>query len=258
MNLLAKGQDQTLAFQQALKMPIGEVEADVSTYIRKRISLYMKVDLPPLDSARDFQFSEVPPEVAEARLGALLVAVGRRDEARRRLSAAVEANPDVPDAYEGLGFLATVEQDSKSALAFLEKAVAKGATNPQVHYRYARVLMDQYSSEPPEPVRAQALAALQKALGADPSNADAARLFGYLRLLDGSAQEGVDVVKKALEANPDHVGLLFILGQLYGRQENFSAARAVYEHLLARKLDPGMVADVRRQLDWVVARMSNP
>lgn len=45
-----------------------------------------------------------------------------------------------------------------------------------------------------------------------------------------------------------------IFGQLYGRQENYSAARAVYEHLLSRKLEAPMVADVRRQLDWVIAK----
>ncbi len=261
LDLLGEGQDPMLAFQEAMKMPVGEVEAAVSTYIRKSLSLYWKVELPPLDSERDFRFAEIPPEVAEARLGELLIAVGRLDEARARLEAAVEAAPDVPDAFEGLGFLYSVEKDSKSALSFLEKAVAKGATNPLVHYHYARILIDQYrgaSSAIPESVRASALSALQKTLEADPSNADAARLFGFLRLFDGRAQEGVDVVKKALETNPGNAYLLFILGQLYARQENYSAARAVYEHLLARKLDPEMVADVRRQLDWVIAKTGTP
>jgi uncharacterized protein HemY len=128
-----------------------------------------------------------------------------------------------------------------------------------VHHHYARILLDQYrGSEIPEPVRATALSSLQKTLAADASHAEAARLFGFLRLFDGSAQEGVDVVRKALDANPDNPYLLFILGQLYARQENYSAARAVFEHLIARKLDPGMVADVRRQLDWVIAKMGTP
>jgi hypothetical protein len=49
-----------------------------------------------------------------------------------------------------------------------------------------------------------------------------------------------------------------VLGQLYSRQENYFAARAVYEHLLSRKLDPQLVADVRRQLDWVIAKTGTP
>jgi len=258
LELLAEGQDETLAFQEAMKMPLAEIEAAVSLYIRKSLSLYWKVELEPLDAKRDFKINELPPAVAEARLGELLLAVGRIDEARARLEAAVEAAPDVPDAYEGLGFLYAAEKDSRSALTFLEKAVSKGASSPVVHYHYARILIDQYrgaGSETPETVRATAASALQKTLEADPSNADAARLFGFLRLFDGSAQEGVDVVKKALETNQGNAYLLFVLGQLYARQENYTAARAVYEHLLSRKLDPQLVADVRRQLDWVLAKI---
>ena len=261
LDLLAEGQDQTLAFQEAMKMPLAELEAAVSLYIRKSLSLYWKVELEPLEAKHDFQFIELPQAVADARLGELLIAVGRREEARARLSAAVEAAPDLPDAYEGLGFLAEIDGDSKSALSFLEKAVSKGATSPMVHYHYARILLDEYRgtvSDIPEPIRSSAGAALQKALEADPSNADAARLFGFLRLFDGRAQEGVDVVKKALETNQGNAYLLFILGQLYARQENYSAARAVYEHLIARKLDSEMIANVRRQLDWVIAKMGSP
>jgi tetratricopeptide (TPR) repeat protein len=256
--LLAEGQDQTLAFQEAMKMPLAEIEAAVSLYIRKSLSLYWKVELEPLKAKRDLQFSELPQAVSDARLGELLLAVGRLDEARARLSAAVEGAPDLPDAYEGLGFLSAIAGDSKSALSFLEKAVSRGATSPMVHYQYARSLLDEYSgtvSEIPEPVRASAGAALQKTLEADPSNADAARLYGFLRLFGGSAQEGVDVVTKALEKNQGNAYLLFILGQLYARQENYSAARAIYEHLIVRKLDPEMIASVRRQLDWVIAKI---
>ncbi len=259
VELLGEDRDPMLAFQEAMKMPVGEIEAAVSTYIRKNIYQYWKVELPPLETARELRFTALAPEVAEARLGELLIAVGRLEEARARLSAAVEAAPDLPDAYEGLGFLSVMENDPEDALTFLERAVAKGATNPMAHYQYARILLDQNrGGEIPEPVRARALASLEKTLEADSSHADAARLFGFLRLFDGSAQEGIDVVKKALEANPANPYLLFILGQLYGRQENYSAARAVYENLLSRKLDAPFVADVRRQLDWVVAKMGTP
>lgn len=256
LELLGEDRDPMLAFQEAMKMPVGEIEAEVSQYIRKSIYQYWKVELPALESEGQFHVTELPPEVAEARLGELLVAVGRFDEARARLSAAVEAAPDLPDAYEGLGFLYAVERNSENARSFLERAVAKGAGSPMVHYHYARLLLDQDGGggQIPEPVRARALTSLARTLEADPSHADAARLFGFLRLFDGSAQEGVDVVKKSLEANPENPYLLFILGQLYGRQENYSAARAVYEHLLSRKLDPELVADVRRQLDWVIAK----
>lgn len=242
-------------------MPLGEIEAAVSIYIRKNLSLYWKIDLEPLEGKRAFQLEVLPRAAADARLGELLIAVGRFDEARARLEASVEAAPDLSDAYEGLGFLAGIQGDSKSALAFLEKAVSKGTESPMVHYHYARNLLDQYrgpASEIPEPVRVSALSSLQKTLEADASHADAARLFGFLRLFDGSAQEGVDVVRKALDANPENPYLLFILGQLYARQENYSAARAVFEHLVSRKLDSGMNADVRRQLDWVVSKMGTP
>ncbi|HJS75056.1 MAG TPA: hypothetical protein VJ921_12270, partial [Vicinamibacteria bacterium] len=159
-----------------------------------------------------------------------------------------------------LGLLSLVEGKSEDGLSFLERAVDKGSSNPVVHYHYARALLDANpkAGEIPEPVRAKASASLLKTLEADPSHAEAARLFGFLRLFDGSAQEGVDVVKKALEGSPENFYLWFVLGQLYGRQENYSASRAIYEDLMTRKLDPGFVAEVRRQLDWVVAKTGSP
>jgi cytochrome c-type biogenesis protein CcmH/NrfG len=159
-----------------------------------------------------------------------------------------------------MGFLSVVENDSTSAASFLEKALSRGATNPMAHFYYARALLETHpnGSEIPEPVRASALSALQKTLQADPTHAESARLFGFLRLFDGDPQEGVDVVKKALDANGGNPYLLFVLGQLYGRQENYSAARAIYENLLSRKLSPELNADVRRQLDWVVAKAGTP
>jgi tetratricopeptide (TPR) repeat protein len=259
LRLLGEGRDPMLAFQEAMAMPVSEIEAAVSTYIRKSIYQYWKVELPPLEAGRKFQFTELPAEVAEARLGELLIAVGRRDEARARLSAAVEAAPDAPHAYEGLGVLSLVEGNQEQALSFLERAVARGSSSPVVHYQYANALLDQNrGKEIPEAVRATASTSLSRTLEADPSHPDAARLFGFLRLFDGSTQDGVAVVKKALETHPDNPYLWFVLGQLYAKQENYSASRAIYEDLLERKLDAAFVADVRRQLDWVVARTGSP
>ena len=244
LGFLAEGRDPLLAFQEAMGMPVSEIEAAVSVYIRKNIYQYWKVELPPLGTERDVQFTELPADVAEARLGELLIAVGRFDDARARLSAAVEAAPDLPDAYEGLGFLSLVEGNTEEALSFLERAVAKGSSNPIVHYHYANFLLDQNAGgEIPEPVRARALASLSRTLEAYPSHSDAARLFGFLHLYGGSAQDGVDAVRKAQVTNPENPYLWFILGQLYARQENYSAARAIYEDLLSKKLDPSFVAE---------------
>ncbi|MGH9321739.1 MAG: tetratricopeptide repeat protein [Vicinamibacteria bacterium] len=262
LDLLAEGKDEMLAFQEAMKMPVGEVQAAVSQYIRKSVYQYWKVELEPLEAGRDFRFTELSPAAADARLGGLLIAVGRLDEARKRLESAVEAAPDLPEGYENLGFLYTLPRSPEKALPFLERAAEKGSTNPILHYQYAATLLDAYrgtASQFEEPARSSAKSALAKTLASDPSHPDAARLFGFLCLFDGSAQEGVSVVKKALEANDGHPQLLFILGQLYGRQENYSAARAIYEHLLSRKLEPEMVAGIRQQLDYVVGRMAaNP
>jgi tetratricopeptide (TPR) repeat protein len=260
LGLLAEGHDPLLAFQQAMGRPVSEIDAEVSTYIRKNIYQFWKVNLPPLETERSFLFTELSPEVADARLGRLLIGVRRYDDARARLSASVEAAPDLPDAYEALGLLARTEGKSEESLSFLERAVDRGSTDPGVHFYFASALLDASSGsgEIPEPVRAKALASISKTLAADPSHADAARLFGFLCLFDGNHQEGVGVVKKALDTNPGNPYLWFVLGQLYGKQENYSASRAIYEDLIARKLDPAFIAQIRRQLDWVVAKMGSP
>jgi tetratricopeptide (TPR) repeat protein len=256
--LLADGKDELLAFQEAMKAPLPELESAVDLYIRKSISLYMKIPLAPLDIDRDFETTVLAPPAADADLGELLIAMGRFDDARARLSAAAEADPDLASPYEGLGFLSAIEGSADKARSFLERAVQNGSDDPVVHFHYAQSLLAPYGGtvhEIPEEVRSAAKASLRKTLDVSPTHVDAARLYGFLCLFGaGELEEGTAVVSKALEAHRGQPRLLFILGQLYARQGSYSPARTIFESLLARKISPELVAQVRLQLDWVVAK----
>jgi tetratricopeptide (TPR) repeat protein len=258
LQLLAEGKDELLAFQEAMKAPLAQIESAVDVYIRKSISLYMKIPLAPLDVERDFDTTVLSPGAADAQLGELLIAMGRFDDARTRLGAAAEAEPDGAAAYEGLGFLSSFEGNGDEARAFLEKAVAKGSDDPMVHMHYAQALLAPYTGsvkEIPDPIRTAAKSSLRRTLDASPTHVDAARLYGFLCLFAADdLQDGVDVVGKALEAHYGQTQLLFILGQLYARGGNYAAARTIFENLLARKISPELVAQVRMQLDWVVSK----
>lgn len=186
------------------------------------------------------------------------VRFGRFDHARTRLGAAAEAEPDLAAAYESLGFLAANEGNSEQVRSFLERAVTKGSDDPMVHFHYAQSLLASYSGtvrDIPDDVRTKAKASLRKTLDASPSHVDAARLYGFLCLFgENELEEGVAVVTKALEAHHGHAQLRFILGQLYAREGNYGPARSIFENLLARKISPELVAQVRLQLDWVVSK----
>jgi tetratricopeptide (TPR) repeat protein len=256
--LLADGEDELLAFQEAMKAPLPEIEAAVALYIRKSISLYMKVPLAPLDMDRDFGTTVLSAPLVDAALGELLIAMGRLDDARTRLGAAAEADPDLAAAYEGLGFLSAIQGQSDEERSFLERAVTRSSVDPMVHFHYAQSLLAPYGGtvqEIPEEVRSTAKASLRRTLEVSPAHVDAARLYGFLCLFgDGELQEGVDVVGKALEAHRGNTYLLFILGQLYARQGNYGPAHTIFENLLKRKIGPELVAQVRHQLDWVVSK----
>lgn len=260
MDLLAAGRNELLAFQEATGMPLDQMDSEVGNYIRKSISQYLKVTLTPLDMNKDFLFSVLPPALADARLGQLLITTRRFDEARARLDASLKADPKLTEAYEGLGFLHWVEGDWQKATPALQQAVQMGSVNPMVHYHYARVLLRDFLGDTvedlPEAVRESATKSLAKTLEVAPDHADAARLYGFLCLFDRARlEEGITVVERALKSHRGHAVLLFILGQLYSKRGDFPAARSIFKNLLERQLDPSLIAAVRRQLDYVETRI---
>jgi tetratricopeptide (TPR) repeat protein len=259
LGLLADGKDEVLAFQEALVMPLRDIESEMNVYIRKSIAQYMRVQLSPIDLDREVQIVELSPAFEDARLGELLVAMGRYDEARVRLAASAEAEPARPDAFEALGFLDSIEGNRERSRSYLEQAVAKGSTNPMAHFSYTQSLLSDYTGtvmEIPTTIRESALDSLRKTLAAEPFHSDAARLYGFLSLF-GTTEDFADgraVVGKALERHRGHAQLLFVLGQLYAKQENYTAAKVIYENLLARELSPDLVAMIRHQLDYVLVK----
>ncbi len=257
LDLLRQGSNDLLAFQKATGMTIDEIEADVARYVRKRISQYLKVPLEPLDMNKDFRIAELDAPVADARLGQFLISIRRMEDAEQHLGNAVEADPELAEAYEGLGYLAFAKNDREQARGFFERAVNNGASGPTLHFLYAQTLVHTRAADGsiPQPGRQLAMASLEETLSVAPDHAEAAQLYGFVCLFEPEAYDrGISAVETALESHRGATGLLFILGQLYTKTGVYQSAKTIFEALLKRDLDASQVAVIRWNLDLIRAR----
>lgn len=257
--MLREGRQPLLAFQEAMGKTLDEIDSDVSAYIRKSITQYIQVKLPPLEmSSDDFEITKLDDAAADAHLGGLYVATRYDAEAEATLSRSIEKNPDQVIAYEAMANLLDRQRKSVEASGFLERAIRNGSTNPYVHLRHAQIYVESrdgtetsLNGDATIPV----MESLRFVLRQAPELTDAARLFGFLALFrDETREEAFRIVSEALRREPAKPSLLFMLGQLHAENGSYAAAGTIYRRLLERELDPGFTASVRRQLDFADAR----
>lgn len=88
------------------------------------------------------------------------------------------------------------------------------------------------------------------ALGADPGEADAAVGLGDALLALGELDRALEVLLRAQEAHPDHVGTRVRLGRAYARANAYPEARCELGVVLVKKgLYAAAIAELERALD---------
>ncbi len=259
LHMLRQGGEPLLAFQEAMGKTLDEIDRDVAVYIRKRITRYLKLDLPPLEMDKDFRITKLDDDAAEAHMGQLFMAARYYDEAETSLANSIEANPDQVTAYKAMAILRDRQGKSAEATSFLERAIRNGSTNPHVHLRHAQLFVSSHggtASKLREETTVPVMDSLRLVIREAPELTDAARLFGFLALFHAEKrEEGLQVATDALERDPGNPSLVFVVGQLYAKDGNYATARAIYQKLLDRELDPGFNASVRRQYDYADAKL---
>jgi tetratricopeptide (TPR) repeat protein len=260
LQLLQAGAKPLPAFEQVMGKPLDAVDQDLALYVRKSISLYLKIDLPPLEIDKDFRVAALDDAEVDAHLGQLFAATGYYSEAETSLARSIEAKPDQVVAYEAMAIVRRRQERFSDVANFLERAIQQGSTNPYVHLGYARDFVnarDANASSAGEPTPALVFESLRFVMREGPELVDAARLFAFLALFeDDKREEALEAVTKALERAPGNPSLVFMLGQLYAKDGRYAAARALFQKLLERsELDAGLEAAVRQQYDHAEAKL---
>jgi tetratricopeptide (TPR) repeat protein len=258
LRLLREGRK--LAFQEAFHTNPRQLDHELRNYIDNRIYQHFVMSLQPIDLKKDLSTTVLSETRARIHLGDLLASIERYDDAAEHFADALEAETDLTEVYESLGFLYLRRRDYAKAKGYLAMAVERGTDEPIVHYEYASTLLRDYLGGTvesiPDEILGAATSSLERAISSAPELADAARLLAFVHLVrDENLEEGIEIAEDALKRAPGHRRLLYVLGQLYSSAEYYSDAQKVFAHLSQTEDDPSMVADLRRRLDYVEVQL---
>jgi predicted Zn-dependent protease len=236
------------AFQQAFQSSIDSLEKDFKSYIQG--AKYMATGITfehKLDFDSEMQSAPLAEAEAHAYLGDLLLHTRQLAGAEAQIQQALALSPDLPMAEAAYGMLRVRQGRMEDARPYLEKAVAANSQNYLTHYYYAFALsslsMNEYrtvSSYPPE-LATTMRAELKKAIALKPDFPESYSLLGFVNVVrNEEVDETIDLLKRALRISPANHRMLFMLAQLYLRQERFAEARQLLEPIAHNSPDPDM------------------
>jgi len=236
------------AFQQAFQSSIESLEKDFKSYIQG--AKYMATGITfehKLDFDSEMQSAPLAEAEAHAYLGDLLLHTRQLAGAEAQIQQALALSPDLPMAEAAYGMLRVRQGRMEDARPYLEKAVTANSQNYLTHYYYAFALsslsMNEYrtvSSYTPE-VASTMRAELKKAIALKPDFPESYSLLGFVNVVrNEEVDETIDLLKRALKISPANHRMLFMLAQLYLRQERFAEARQLLEPIAHNSPDPDM------------------
>jgi len=156
-------------------------------------------------------------------------------QARRMFERAIELDPQLAEAYAGLGFTYYEEwallwtRDPRSlerAFELAQKAIALDDSVSGAHSLLSHVYLWRMQHE-------QAIAELERAIALDPNNADHYRDLGEVLMFAGRPEEAIGLVEKGMRLNPHYpVTYPFAMGTAYSSLERYEEAIAAHKEAL--------------------------
>ena len=190
--------------------------------------------------------------VAELQLGLNLADLKRYDEAVKHLDALLKADPDDMRAYLALGGVYAAQEDFKSAAEVYDRAVAhlKTPTERDWNIFYQRGIAYEREKKWPE-----AEPNFRKALELNPDQPQVLNYLGYSWVdMNMNLDEGLEMIKKAVELRPSDGYIVDSLGWAYYRLGRFEDAVRELERAVSLKPDDPVLNDHLGDAYWRVGR----
>lgn len=238
VELLSASVPMEQAFQQAFAMTFESMEKELRAYIqRDRYPIIRGSFKSKVGYDTTMQTTPLTEAEAQAYLGDLLLH-SHRAESETYLQKALALDPDLAMANASMGMLRERQGKFVEARKSLERAVAASSQNYLIHYYYAYVLSRESNRDmqtvmgfPPETVPTMR-SHLKLAIELRPDFPESYSLLAFVNLVTGAElDETVGLLKRALGSSPGSNNLVFMLAQLYMRQEDFKAARQLIDKL---------------------------
>ena len=185
-----------------------------------------------------------------AYLGELLFRLGDLAAAESRLRRSIAVDSRQILARYALGKLLIEQKKYPEAVLHLEKAAAAapGDGFTQFYYAYSLSLAnmdaDRMVAQFPPETAAKMIAALRRAIAANPDFGESYRLLAFVHFVnDGDLDEAADHIRKAVALKPENSDYLLLLARILLRQEKFDEAKTAAVRILVGQPDPKTHAD---------------
>ena len=258
VDLLNTGVPMEKAFQQAFATTFENMEKELKAYIqRDRYPIVNGHFENKLAFDSSMQSAAITEAETQAYLGDLLLHSNRTD-AETYLQRALALDPDLAMANASLGMLRVRQGKADEARKSLERAVAANSQNYLTHYYYAYALSREGSHDlgmvmgfAPE-TAAKMRSELNLAIKLRPDFPESYSLLAFVNLVTNTElDESLEMLKRALAASPSRNDLVFMMAQIYMRQEDFKMAHQLIDKLLGNNND----ADTRHQAQALLAQL---
>ncbi|MEW9837627.1 tetratricopeptide repeat protein [Mesorhizobium marinum] len=219
------------------------------------------------DAARAIElYRSVPPKsplrrISQLQLGLNLADMDRRDEAIRQLQALVDENPDDMRGYLALGGVYASKEDFAGAAKVFDRAVKRieskviaipndprAAANWNIYYQrgIAYERLKQWPKAEPN---------FRKALELFPNQPQVLNYLGYSWIdMNMNLEEGMDMIRKAVELRPSDGYIVDSLGWAHYRLGEFEEAVRELERAVSLKPDDPVLNDHLGDAYWRVGR----
>ena len=214
----------SVLYYRPLDFP-GPGETDWQAMVRRSIKLYWEGDVTGAFSSLD----GAPEDVRDPRFftyrAALMLSVGRVDEAGIDVERALKVDPSNSHAFALQSIIAVAQNKRDSAFNLARKAVELDpqSSEARVGLSYAQQASFDLNS---------ALASLREAVELDPENALVWARLAELWLSFGNLDRAVEAAKEAVRLNPDLARTQTVLGFAYLTQIKIRDAKSAFERAI--------------------------
>jgi TPR repeat protein len=227
--LLRAGKTQEVALREAFG-DVKVLEERLALYVSGRLFRYYKFDVDVDVSADGFTTRSLPDAESTAARAAILVAMGRPQEARVLVEEARKADGTLAAVDEVDALLLDREDKTEDAKVAYARAVEKGSNNYYVCYRHAQLL---WKAQSDRETLGRMESSLERAVRLNPDSADAHAFLADVKVDVEKATPAFALAARAVELEPWDAGHRLVAARVLDRLGKKEDARKVAEIGLA-------------------------